>query len=163
MDYSLRKKTKEDNEKVSEIIKNWGSDIIVTRGKSHSAGSTEGILAIKNDTIVGICLYAIVESECEIVLLEVFKKGIGIGSELIREVNEIAKNNSCKRLWLVTTNDNIEAIKFYQKRGFVIANIHVNAIEESRKIKPEIPYIGNNNIPIRDEIEFEMKIQEGEL
>jgi ribosomal protein S18 acetylase RimI-like enzyme len=36
-------------------------------------------------------------------------------------------------------NENIKAIRFYQKRGFHISNIYINAMEGARKIKPEIP------------------------
>jgi ribosomal protein S18 acetylase RimI-like enzyme len=61
-------------------------------------------------------------------------------------------------LWLITTNDNIHAIRWYQRRGFVIATVYVNALAESRNLKPEIPLIGDHDIPLRDEIEFEMTL-----
>ncbi|GAB6277014.1 MAG: hypothetical protein SAMD01599839_15540 [Rectinema sp.] len=60
-------------------------------------------------------------------------------------------------MWLVTTNDNIDALRFYQKRGFELLKIHRNAISKSRKIKPTIPETGNYGISIRDEIELELK------
>ena len=70
------------------------------------------------------------------------------------------KNKDCKRIWLITTNDNINAIKFYQKCGFVFSAVYCDAIKNSRRIKPEIPLIGNFNIPIRDELEFELILTE---
>jgi ribosomal protein S18 acetylase RimI-like enzyme len=91
--------------------------------------------------------------------LETFIRNIGIGTKLIKKIMEIAKYNKCKRLWLITSNDNINALKFYQKRGFVFKNIYINGMEEARKLKPEISFIGENNIPIRDEIEFEIIIK----
>jgi len=59
-------------------------------------------------------------------------------------------------MFLITTNDNTHALRFYQNRNFVIAAIHINAIEKSRQLKPEIPLTGADGIPIRDEIELEM-------
>jgi hypothetical protein len=61
-----------------------------------------------------------------------------------------------KRLWLITTNDNLHALRFYQRRGLVLVAVHRNAIEQSRKLKPQIPKLGYDNIPVRDEIELEL-------
>lgn len=60
----------------------------------------------------------------------------------------------CKVIKLITTNDSLLALKFFQKRGFVLSKIINNAVEKARKLKPEIPLIGNDGIPIRDEIEL---------
>jgi RimJ/RimL family protein N-acetyltransferase len=83
----------------------------------------------------------------------------GVGTELINKVIEFAVEVKARRVWLITTNDNIDAIKFYQKRGFRIIRIHTGAIDLSRKLKPSIPVVGNYGIPIRDEIELEMKLK----
>ena len=74
---------------------------------------------------------------------------------MIDKVIETAKDNKCKRVWLVTTNDNTKAIRFYQRRNFSMFGLYVNAIQESRRIKPQIPLYGFDNIPILHEIEFE--------
>jgi GNAT superfamily N-acetyltransferase len=73
-------------------------------------------------------------------------------------VDEARKQN-CERVFLATTNDNLHALRFYQKRGFELVAVHRGAVNESRKIKPGIPLIGNDGIPIRDEIELEMNLQ----
>jgi len=150
-------KTEKDNHAVTEIIKGWGSEILVSRGKAHKAEDLHGIIVYENGKIIGLGLYRI-ENDCEIVLLETFVQNKGIGTQLIEKIKEIAIKNSCNRIWLVTTNENINAIKFYQKRGFRISNIYLNAMEEARKIKPEIPLIAENGIELRDEIEFEIKL-----
>ena len=49
-------------------------------------------------------------------------------------------------------------MRFYQKRGFVLVAVHRNALAESRRLKPEIPLIGIDDIPLRDEIELEMEL-----
>ena len=154
----MREKTEADNAGITEIIRGWGSEILISRGKIYSANNLEGIITCVDKNIAGVCLYYINSYECEIVLLDVSKQKIGIGTALIKKTLEIAKNESCKKIWLTTSNDNIDAIKFYQRRGFCIANIHVKGMQEARKIKPEIPLIGNYDIPIRDEFEFEIQL-----
>ena len=154
-------KTWKNNEAVSDIIKGLGSglgsDILVSRGKGYKAQDLDGILVFEKGKIVGIGLYYIKNSECEIVLMETFIQNKGIGTQLIQKIKEIAEKEKCKRIWLITTNENINAIRFYQKRGFHLSNIYINALEESRKINPEIPK-EENGIEIRDEIEFEIKL-----
>lgn len=56
----------------------------------------------------------------------------------------------------LSPDDNLNALRFYQKRGFVLVAIYRNALDIARKLKPEIPLIGNDGIPLRDEIELEM-------
>ena len=63
--------------------------------------------------------------------------------------------SGCNRLWVITTNDNLDALRFYQRRGFRITKVHTDALTERRKLKPEIPETGLYEIPMRDEIELE--------
>jgi ribosomal protein S18 acetylase RimI-like enzyme len=81
----------------------------------------------------------------------------GIGNALIDAAKKVAKTNGCKRLWLITTNDNLNALEFYQKRDFQLVSLYQNALEASRKLKPEIPLKAANGIPIRDELELELE------
>ncbi len=144
------------NKIVNFIEENWGSTIIVTKGKIHSADKLKGYVFIVNDKIKGLISYCIENNECEIVSLDSLIEHQGIGTNLIDKVIEIAKEHNCKRIWLVTTNDNTKAIRYYQKKGFNIKNIYINSVQESRKIKPEIPLYGFDDIPILHEIEFEI-------
>lgn len=141
---------------IDYISNNWGSNIIVTKGKVHNAEELPGFVALVDGEVKGSITYNIENNECEIVSLGSLQENIGIGSELINRVVNEAKNNGCKRVWLITTNDNIHAIRFYQKRGFDMVALHRNAINESRKIKPQIPLTGIDGIPILHEIEFEI-------
>jgi chloramphenicol 3-O-phosphotransferase len=69
------------------------------------------------------------------------------------------KERGCRRLWLITTNDNTLAQRFYENRGFAVKAVHKDAIAGSRKLKPELPEKGFAGIPIRDEIELELQIR----
>ena len=96
------------------------------------------------------------ENECEIVSLNSLAADRGIGTALIAEVKEKAAEGGCRRIWLITTNDNVAAMRFYQKRGFSFAAIYINALEETRRVKPELSLTGFDGIPLRDEIELEL-------
>jgi len=61
-------------------------------------------------------------------------------------------------MWLITTNDNTRALRFYQKRGFHLVAVYPNSLNESRRLKPQIPIIGIDGIPLRDEIELEITL-----
>ncbi|HHU93393.1 MAG TPA: GNAT family N-acetyltransferase [Halanaerobiaceae bacterium] len=160
MQFEIREKTFEDNKWIVPYMReNWGSEKIVTRSTLYDATGLPGFIAEHNNIPAGIILYNIKDKECEITLLESFIEKMGIGSSLINRVKEIAKSQGCRRIWLITTNDNTHAIRFYQKRGLVLAALYKNAIEESRKIKPEIPFEGFDGIPIRDEIELELVLE----
>jgi ribosomal protein S18 acetylase RimI-like enzyme len=73
-------------------------------------------------------------------------------------VREVATAAGCRRLWLITTNDNLDALRFYQRRGFELVAVHRDFREVARRLKPSIPLEGNFGIPIRDEIELELRL-----
>ncbi len=136
----------------------WGSNRVVSRGVMHDVPRLPGFIACRSGVRVGLLTYQIVEKEFEIVTLDSVKEKAGIGSALISKAVDLARKSSCKRAWLITTNDNTPALHFYQKRGFHLVTIHRNALERSRLLKPEIPQIGLFGIPLRDEIEFEIHL-----
>jgi ribosomal protein S18 acetylase RimI-like enzyme len=90
----------------------------------------------------------------EIVTLEAFAQWQGIGTALVNAYLERAKSGGLREVRVITTNDNVDALRFYQSRGFVIHEVRVNAIVAARRLKPEIPPTGLYGLPIRDEIEL---------
>lgn len=137
------------------IDREWGPPGIVTRGKLHDTGGLSGFVAIENNEPIGLITYYIEENECEIVSLNSLKEKRGIGSALIEAVTQAAKTRGFRRVWVITTNDNTSALRFYQRRGFHLRAVYPNALAASRKLKPTIPQIGIDGIPLRDEIELE--------
>ncbi|MCH7786707.1 MAG: hypothetical protein IIC22_04260 [Chloroflexi bacterium] len=77
---------------------------------------------------------------------------------LIKVSDEGDGPSTTPQLWVITTNDNLNALRFYQMWGMTIAALRPNALEESRKLKPEIPMTGIDNIPLHDEIELELAL-----
>jgi ribosomal protein S18 acetylase RimI-like enzyme len=130
----------------------WGAEFVVSRGVAHRVAELPGFIAWIGHERVGVATCHFGQTDCELVTLDALRPRIGVGTALVEAVREAAAG---RRLWLVTTNDNVDAIRFYQRRGFVLTAVHPNAVEQSRKLKPQIPRIGNYGIPIRDELVFE--------
>ena len=141
------------------LVEHWGSARAVTRNRLFFANENPGFTAIKSNKHIGLITYELLGDECEITTLTSLIEGKGIGTDLINAVKDLAIQAGCKRLLVITTNDNTHAIRFYQRYGFTIATIYPNSMEEARKIKPEIPYTGTDGIPLRDEIEFELDLE----
>jgi len=157
----IRFSNQKDREWITEVLlDNWASYIIVTRGITYEADKLLGIIVEIDGIREGLLTYIIKDGELEIITMNAIKKGIGVGTALLNEIEVIARQNGCFRIWLITTNDNTDALRFYQRRGFEIVAVHRFAIEESRKLKPQLPFVGKYGIPIRDEIEMEMILKE---
>lgn len=135
--------------------KQWGSSQMVSRGVVHQLDRLPGFVAMSGRDIKGIITYRLDEERsCEIVSLDSFDENKGIGSRLLQKVVDLHQKNGWKKLWLITSNDNTRALHFYQKRGFRLTNVYWFAIDEARKIKPEIPLFSEDGIPIQHEIEL---------
>ncbi len=128
---------------------------VVSRGVLHEPGRLPGFVGLYEGQPRALLTYHIANGELEVVTLHSALAGKGLGTALLQAAQKVARQNNCQRLWLITTNDNTQAIRFYQKRGMVITAVHVNALAHSRTIKPDIPLLGNDGIPLRDEIELE--------
>ena len=138
------------------ICQEWGAEFVVAHGEIFHPDRLPGFCARRGEEILGLITYQVRDEGCEIVTLNSWQKGLGVGSALIEAVKQAARGLGCKRLWLVTTNDNTSGLRFYQKCGFILCALRPNAVAASRLLKPEIPPTGEAGIPIRDEIELEM-------
>jgi GNAT superfamily N-acetyltransferase len=146
---------------VDEFIANrWSAETIVVHGSVYHPAELPGFAACIDQTPIGLVTYNIQDMDCEIVSLDSLRPRLGIGYALLDAVLAIAWQAGCRRVWLVTTNDNTFALRFYQRYGFTLSAIHSNAVAESRRIKPSIPLVGQDDIPIRDEIEMELWLEE---
>lgn len=131
---------------------------MISRGKVHQVSELNALIARIGEERVGAATYEINGLNCELTSIDALRPGSGIGTNLLQAVEGEARASGCSRLWLISTNDNTGALRFYQRRGFVLCRLHAGAITESRRIKPSIPLIGRNGIPIRDELELEKRL-----
>jgi len=149
-----------DREWIGDLLAQWwGSPAIVTRGRVHDALALPGFVACCDGARAGLATYEIAGDQCELVSLNSTREGQGVGSALVEAVIAAAREARCSRVWLITTNDNLSALRFHQKRGFHLVAVHRDALDVSRRLKPEIPLIGMEGIPLRDEIELELDLR----
>jgi len=145
------------------MVERRGVEFVVAHGKVYHPHLPPGFISIDDSgERTGLVTHEISNDECEIATLDTLLEGYGLGTALIEAVIETAKNKGASRVWLITTNDNLNAIGFYQKRGFIISGIHRKVLESSRKLKPSIPLVSNDGIPLRDEIELEYPLNDEE-
>jgi len=140
------------------IEQHWFTTDMIIRGEIVDMTRVEGIVAMDGDEIAGLITFRISDGICEIMSLDSLQEGHGIGTTLLERVIAIARSENCEKVSVTTTNDNIHAIGFYQKRGFDLVKLHLDAIKHSRTLKPEIPLTGHNGIPIMHELEYELFI-----
>lgn len=146
---------KSDIQWIRDLCKEkWYSLEIFSQGKIHKIDTLSGFITLINGNRAGLLTYQINNGECEILTINSLREGIGIGSELLRVVENHCIDSKCHLVWLITTNDNIQALRFFQKRGYSLYALYPNAVDESRQQKPQIPKIGLDGIPIKDEIKL---------
>lgn len=136
----------------------WGSTNVVSRGRLHDAPKLPALVALRDEERVGATTYRPDGGACEVVTLDAFLRRQGVGSALLDQLVEVARAAGCRRLWLITTNDNISALRFYQLRGLRLVAVHRDAVAGARTLKPEIPLLGQDEIPIHDELELELRL-----
>jgi GNAT superfamily N-acetyltransferase len=155
----IRETTPDDSAMIASVMKEyWGGEPLVIRGENFYPSKLNGLIAQSNEKLAGFLFYDIQGKDCEVIVFEVFDKFKGLGTQLLDLMKDIARKKQCKRIFLMTNNDNLDALRFYQRRGFVICGIHINSVAVSRKMKPSIPEIGEYGIPLRDEIDLEFML-----
>jgi len=140
---------------VAEAIRDrWGSDTAVAHGVVYRPAELDGFVAFDDDRRVGLLTYVReLDDAIEIVTIDAFEPRRGIGKALVEAVRALG----AERVWLITTNDNVTAQRFYEAVGFGLVAVHEDAVARSRALKPEIPLLGENGTPITDEFVYEIR------
>jgi ribosomal protein S18 acetylase RimI-like enzyme len=131
---------------------------VVSRGVLHTLAELPGLVAERRGARVGFASYRIEGDACELVAIRALEEGLGTGSALLAAVEEAARRAGAARLWLVTTNDRTRALRFYQRRGFRLGALRPGAVDRARALKPSIALVGDDGIPLRDELELEKEL-----
>ncbi|MBC8423911.1 GNAT family N-acetyltransferase [bacterium] len=140
----------------------FGGETVVSRDIVHQPSELPGFIAMEGSERVGLATFSIADGLCELVTLDALCQWCGVGTALLEAVEKAARADGCARIWLITTNDNIDGLRFFQRRGFRITEIRVNGMEAIRELKPGVPEIGSYGIPVNDEIEMEKVLGDGE-
>jgi GNAT superfamily N-acetyltransferase len=133
----------------------FGGPLQARRGELIDVLALPGFVAERDAQPVGLLTYRRDEGQCELAFIVALERRGGIGTALLDALRGEAVD--CERIWLVTTNDNLEALRFYQRRGFVLSALRAGAMDDARRrLKPQISSTGEFGIPIRDELELEL-------
>jgi len=158
-DLALRKTTENDAVLIQVLMtKYWGGEPLIVNGEKYYPSKLQGLLLNQGDKVQGMLFYIRRGAVCEIIVFEVFNKFTGLGTIMLNKFIQLIKSQQYTKIQVMTTNDNLDALRFYQRRGFIIRGVRLNILENSRKMKSTIPELGDYNIPLRDEIELELVI-----
>jgi ribosomal protein S18 acetylase RimI-like enzyme len=159
MEPSVRLAVPADATGITEaLVTSWGSTVAVAHGTAYELTALPTLVAEHGGALVGILTYNLDGDALEVVSIDAFNRHRGVGSALLAAAVSTARREGCRRLWLVTTNDNLDALRFYQRRGLRIVGVSAGAVDESRRIKATIPEVGAYRIPMRDELTLEVRL-----
>jgi len=145
------------------LVERWGSTLVASRGRLRDAAAMEALVAVDTSEgaepeRVGLLTYRVDFEGLEVVTVDSLRPGSGIGTALLEHAVRIAGDAGAVRLWLITTNDNLKAIGFYERRGLRIVAVHRGAVDRGRLLKPSIPLVAENGIELHDELELELAL-----
>jgi GNAT superfamily N-acetyltransferase len=152
----VRERDESDRAEVERFLAERHALNVARLGRIEHPLDHPALVAERDGTLAGVLTYVLDGDDCEVLTLHAAERWGGTGTALIEAVERLAADAGCARLWLITTNDNVDALRFYQRRGFRLAALHRGAVDDSRaRLKPEIPRIGEHGIELRDELELE--------
>jgi GNAT superfamily N-acetyltransferase len=129
------------------------------RGELIDVLTLHPLVAEDADGPAGLLCYSVDEDGWELAAMVTARQGRGTGTALVQALLVRAREAGCGRVWVVTTNDNMGALRFYQRRGFRLRTLRPGAVDEARRLlKPSIPDVGQDGIPLRDELELELPL-----
>ena len=154
----VRPREAADRAAAQEFLVRHGSLRVARLGELvHPLDHPAFVAVAAGGQLLGLLTYVPVpDRRWEILTLHAGEQWRGAGTALLEAAGQLARRQGCTRLWVITTNDNVDALRFYQRRGFCLVRVHRGAVDRSRAtLKPEIPAAGAYGIPLRDEIELE--------
>ena len=155
----VRAKTASDSDALASIlVEHFAGETATSRGRLHHPLDLEGFVAEEGGDALGMLTYAVEDGALEVITLNSLVEDKGAGSALLAAAVGKARALGLARAWLTTTNENVRALGFYQRRGWDMVALHRDALEASRKLKPQIPLMSDDGIAIRHEIEFEFRL-----
>ncbi len=156
----IRPKTDADMQWAEDFLKKQsnGAPLLAFTSQMSIASLPAWIAEVDGDP-VGLLLYHYENDICQIVSLHVSRKRMGIGESLLTNLESEAKAKHCKKMTCTIANDNLNALRFLQKRGFQLAELRVGAIDIRRQQNPTLQLIGEHGIPLRDELILEKHLK----
>ena len=141
-----------------------GGRLQARRGELIDALGEAGIVAEIDGRAVGLAGWRLESggrrAELTVLAVEEDARRQGIGRALLDAAVEALRASGVERAWLVTTNDSLAALRLYQRFGWRLATLRPGAVDETRRtLKPSIPTVGDDGIPIHDELELTLELR----
>lgn len=156
---TVRAATPTDLPAVQRVLTNsWGMPMVVGHGVQYDLTTLPAFVAERDGVLAGVLTYSIDNDQLEIVSIDAVSPGEGVGTALLAAAVADARRRGLRRVWLITTNDNLDALRFYQRRGLRLVGVRPGAVDLARQIKPSIPETGSYGIPIHDELTLELRL-----
>src|SRR5215831_7846323 len=153
----VREATDEDRTVVRDLFsRDFGRTRIVAFGELMDLDQMPALVAVMHAEPAGALAYRLLGDALHIVALatDPMWQRSGVGGHLIAEAELLARRLQLKRLVVATTNDNLPALYFYQRRGYVLIHLEPNSIIHHTQQQVS----GFAGIPVRDEVRLEKKL-----
>ena len=159
MAVQLTDRREHDRPEVERFLDRHDARIVARDGVLVDALEHPVVLAWAGDELCGVATYIVEDHDCELLTLHATTRHAGTGTALLDAVRRRVVEQGCERIRVVTTNDNLDALRFYQRRGFRLVVLRPRAVDRSREtLKPGIPETGSHGIRLRDELELEAEL-----
>jgi GNAT superfamily N-acetyltransferase len=137
----------------------WGGPYVIAHDVRYDLRELPTLVAVEaSGAVRGALAWHLDARGLEVVSVVADEPGRGIGTALLDAATETARQRGADRLWLITTNDNLRALRFYQRRGLRIVGVDPGAVDRARQRKPTIPTLGEHGIPLHDELVLERRL-----
>lgn len=153
----VREATDADRAAARELFEHdFGRTKIVAFGEVMDIDQMPALVAVLHDGPSGALAYRLLGDALHIVALatDPMWQRSGVGGHLLVEAELLARRLNLKRLVVATTNDNLPALYFYQRREYRLTELVPNSV--IAHTHTELP--GFAGIPVRDEVRLEKRI-----
>ncbi len=151
----IREAVAADFDWIHEYADTIGGRQVVSRGVLHTLADHPGLIVEADNTPVGYAIYRDEENACELLAIQAIRQWQGYGGALLEALEDRCRRNAMAHIWLCTTNDNLPALKFYQRRGYRLEALNPGAFANVLRLKgldPQKEVLGIDGVPIRDEL-----------
>ena len=117
-------------------------------GTVHRTADLDGLVAEIDGQPAGLLTWRFDDADgVEVVTVDALVTGPASAPHCCGPSAALTVDAGRARLWLITTNDNLPALRFYQQRGWDLVALHRHEVDQARELKPSIPAAGPNGIP----------------
>lgn len=137
--------------------RDFGRATVVAFGESMSLEDCPMLVAEMRGEMAGALAYRLLPDALHIVALasDPMWQRSGVATHLESEAVFIAQRHGVGRLVFATTNDNLPALYFYQRRGWTLTEAVIGGVVTQATGAQAVGFAG---IPVRDEVRLEKRL-----